>query len=157
MRTRGGIEVRSVPPNTVPIRQCGTVVPQTKGHLALTQGSQSPQTSVTTAAYVSDTMGTRLRGEKCMFIQFAFSASACFIPSQPVHLAPTTPQRTAIALSIALPDALGRPIHPSSPVPSAKETHQGGEAALSCRLCLTACNLRQIDAPIRRDGDLDAR
>jgi hypothetical protein len=33
------------------------------------------------------------------------------------------------------------------PCPSAAEVHQGGEAALSCRLCLIACNSRQIDEP----------
>ena len=51
----------------------------------------------------------------------------------------------AIASAIANFGALSNRLNPSSLAPSAVEVHQGGEAALSCRLCLIACNSRQFD------------
>jgi hypothetical protein len=67
------------------------------------------------------------------------------------------PQSGAIAPAIAF--AIASAIHIDSLRQShdSGEVHQGGEAAVSCRLCLTACNLRQFDEAATGEASLDAR
>jgi len=65
--------------------------------------------------------------------------------------------RGAIASALVNFGALSNRLNPFSLAPLVAEVHQGPGAALSCRLYLTACNLRQIDAGPALRGARDAR
>ncbi len=54
-------------------------------------------------------------------------------------------RRAAIALGMAVSCVQCNPVKLPFAAPPAAEVHQGGDAALSCRPCLIACNSRQID------------
>ncbi len=66
------------------------------------------------------------------------------------------PLRRTIVSRIGILFACGRRLAQSCQPIAAEEVHHGGEAALSCRLCLTACNLRQFDEAANRGEGLDA-
>ena len=96
-------------------------------------------------AFLVSTIGVRPRGQKCTqtvpLCKSCLSTAIPFLASTPLQALeqPLTDAYTALRDdSAALSDSVG-------PCPSAAEVHQGGEAALSCRLCLIACNSRQID------------
>lgn len=55
------------------------------------------------------------------------------------------PQSGAIACAKARPGGSSLESGTCIAKRSAEEAHQGGDAAPSCRLCLIACNSRQID------------
>jgi hypothetical protein len=95
-------------------------------------------------AFLVSTIGVRPRGQKCTktvpFCKSCLSTAAPFLASTPLHdlEQPLRDAYTALSGdSPALSDSVG-------PCPSAVEVHQGGEAALSCRLCLIACNSRKF-------------
>jgi hypothetical protein len=70
-------------------------------------------------------------------------------------LASTPFQDLQEPLRIAYTALGGVPAAPSAdagPCPLAEEVHHGGNAALSCRPCLIACNSRQIDEQESGDG-----
>lgn len=80
-------------------------------------------------------------------------AISCVHPYPSLPIASRKPLRRTIVSRIGIPFACGRRLTQSCQPIAAEEVHQGGEAALSCRLCLTACNLRQFDeAAIREEG-----
>jgi hypothetical protein len=60
---------------------------------------------------------------------------------------PRTRQSIAIAMSKGISDAQASQFKPPWRAPFAVEVHQGGDAAVSCRLCLIACNLRKFTFP----------
>ena len=95
-------------------------------------------------ALLVSTIGVRPRGQKCTqtfpFCKSCIQAAAHFLASTPLQ-----------QLQKPLRDAYTT-LGGDSPAPSiravvcplADGVHQGGEAALSCRLCLIACNSRKF-------------
>jgi hypothetical protein len=85
------------------------------------------------------------RGLKCNhFANILYTREYGKLPPR-VAFCPSAPQRTVITLAIAVSGVLAEEFAPHCPAPSAEEVHQGGDAALSCRLCLIACNSCQFD------------
>jgi hypothetical protein len=96
-------------------------------------------------AFLVSTIGVRPRGQKCT--QTVPLCKSClhdaipFLASTPLHdlEQPLRDAYTALGgVSLASLAGVG-------PCPSAAEVHQGGDTALSCRLCLIACNSRHGD------------
>jgi hypothetical protein len=91
------------------------------------------------------TIGVRPRGQKCTqtvpFCKSCLSSAIPFLASTPLQdlEQPLRDAYTALGgVSLASLAGVG-------PCPSAAEVHQGGDTALSCRLCLIACNSRHGD------------
>jgi hypothetical protein len=89
-------------------------------------------------AFLVSTIGVRPRGQKCTqtvpLCKSCLSTAIPFLASTPLQdlQEPLRDAYTALCGdSPALSGIVG-------PCPSAAEVHQGGEAALSCRLCLIA-------------------
>src|ERR1035438_1805359 len=98
-------------------------------------------------AFLDSTIGVRPRGQKCTqtvpFCNSCLSTALPFLASTPLQDL-EQPLRDAYTALSGDSSALCTSVaHCQSGV----EVHQGGEAALSCRLCLIACNSRQIDEP----------
>jgi hypothetical protein len=98
-------------------------------------------------AFLVSTIGVRPRGQKCTqtvpLCKSCLSSAVPFLADTPLQdlEQPLRDAYTALTGdSLALCASVG-------PCPSAAEVHQGGDAAPSCRLCLIACNSRQIDEP----------
>lgn len=72
-------------------------------------------------------------------------ASPCAFPCLTLLLASKKAQRGTIAPAIAFVIASATLIDSLYQLQHSVEVHQGGDAALSCRLCLIACNSRQFD------------
>jgi hypothetical protein len=95
-------------------------------------------------AFLVSTIGVRPRGQKCTqtvpFCKSCLSIAAPFLASTPLQDLQQPLRDAYTALS-------GNPPASSTSIgsrPSAEEVHQGGKAALSCRLCLIACNSRKF-------------
>jgi hypothetical protein len=86
------------------------------------------------------------RGLKCAHTTFALGARGLRNMLPRVVFDSPAPQRTTIAMAKAISGELVDHLRPPYSAPSAAEVHHGGNAARSCRLCLIACNSRQIDA-----------
>jgi hypothetical protein len=97
-------------------------------------------------AFLVSTIGVRPRGQKCTqtvpFCKSCFSSATPFLASTPLQ-ALEQPLRDAYTAlcghSLASPALAG-----AVDCPSAAGVPQGGNAALSCRLCLIACNSRKF-------------
>lgn len=98
-------------------------------------------------AFLVSTIGLRPRGQKCTqtvpLCKACIRDAAALLASTPLQDLHEPLQGAYTALGGDSP-ALSAGV---SSCPSAAAAHQGGEAALSCRLCLIACNSRQIDEP----------
>jgi hypothetical protein len=107
--------------------------------------SLCPRPADYSLAFLVSTIGVRPRGQKCT--QTVPLCKTCFRNAIP-FLAATPLQDLQEPLRSAYTE-LGGVSLPSSacagPCPSADEDHQGGDAAVSCRLCLIACNSRHGD------------
>ena len=98
-------------------------------------------------AFLVSTIGVRPRGQKCTqtvpLCKACIRHAARFLASTPLQPLQQPLKRAYTELgghSEAISDDTGT-------CPASAEAHQGGAAALSCRLCLIACNSRQIDEP----------
>ena len=98
-------------------------------------------------AFLVSTIGARPRGQKCTqtvpLCKSCLSTAVPFLASTPLQDLEQPLKDAYTALSGDPPALLAAIVS----CPLAVEAHQGGEAALSCRLCLIACNSRQIDEP----------
>jgi hypothetical protein len=115
-------------------------------------------------AFLVSTIGVRPRGQKCTqtlpLCKSCLSTAIPFLASTPLQdlQEPLRDAYTALSGdSSALSDSVG-------PCPSAAEVHQGDEPALSCRLCLIACNSRKFTfressalSPVPEEGLSGAR
>lgn len=109
--------------------------------------SRCPRPADYSLAFLVSTIGVRPRGQKCTqtvpLCKSCLSTAIPFLASTPLQdlQQPLRDAYTAMSGDFqALSDSVG-------PCPSAAEVHQGDEGATSCRLCLIACNSRQIDEP----------
>ena len=84
------------------------------------------------------------RGSKCNSLATSSSAPVLGAGLPVVILAPPAPQSPVIAISTTISSAFCTRFNRHWPVPPAGGVHQGGNAALSCRLCLIACNSRKF-------------
>ena len=152
MRINGGIEVRNPPSIQTLILPFETAARWSRGHLALLSDSQFPRPTGFPFTLLPTTIDVHLRGQECTPNPVSLQSFSCYkaLPSSMPD--PPAPQRTAIALSRAILGVLGNPFKLHYPAPLAEEVHQGGDAAPSCRLCLTACNSRQFDEVPEPEG-----
>jgi hypothetical protein len=97
-------------------------------------------------AFLVSIIGVRPRGQKCTqtvpLCKSCIQAAAPLLASTPLQnlREPLTTAYTALGGGTKAAAPAGRPcLHKS-----ADGDHQGGEAALSCRLCLIACNSRKF-------------
>ena len=107
--------------------------------------SRCPRPADYSLAFLVSTIGVRPRGQKCT--QTVPLCKSCLSTAIP-FLAPTPLQDLQQPLKDAYTALCGDSPALSYSVgrcPAAAEVHQGGEAALSCRLCLIACNSRHGD------------
>ena len=107
--------------------------------------SRFPRPADFSLAFLVSTIGVRPRGQKCT--QTIPPCKSCLRSANPLQAStPLQESQTPHTDTNALP---GGTVSASSGSGGhcqlADEVHQGGEAALSCRLCLIACNSRQID------------
>jgi len=106
--------------------------------------SRCPQPADYSLAFLVSTIGVRPRGQKCTqtipLCKACIQAAAPFLASTPLRnlQEPLTDAYTALAGDSSASS--------TGAVECARgdEVHQGGEAALSCRLCLIACNSRKF-------------
>ena len=106
--------------------------------------SRCPRPADFSLAFLVSTIGVRPRGQKCT--QTVPLCNSClrhaipFLASTPLQplQEPLTDAYTALGGDSPASCAGARAC------PLAAEVHQGGEAALSCRLCLIACNSRKF-------------
>jgi hypothetical protein len=127
----------------------GTLRPSPAGtgrHMDRKSCNQCARPAEFSLAFLVSTIGARPRGQKCTvtvpFCKHCIRNAAPFLASSSFQ-----------DLEEPLRDAYTRLEGGSTPspvracaCPSAAEVHQGGNTAVSCRLCLIACNSRQIDA-----------
>jgi len=107
--------------------------------------SRCPRPADFSLAFLVSTIGVRPRGQKCT--QTVPLCKACVRDAASL-LASTPLQDLQEPLSEAYTTLSGDSPASSAGLGrchSAAEVHQGGDAAPSCRLCLIACNSRQID------------
>ena len=95
-------------------------------------------------AFLMSTIGVRPRGSKCT--QTIPSFKSCIRSADPIQ--DSTPlqefQQPHGGAYTALGDAVPASSGSGGHCQLADEVHQGGEVALSCRLCLIACNSRKF-------------
>jgi hypothetical protein len=115
-------------------------------------------------AFLVSTIGVRPRGQKCTqtvpFCKSCLRDAAPFLASTPFqHL--QEPLKAAYTALGGSPTGSTASVGPWQP---ADGVHQGGEAALSCRLCLIACNSRKFTCgqaasvfPVSGEGLSDGR
>jgi hypothetical protein len=107
--------------------------------------SRCPRPADFSIALIVSTIGVRPRGQKCTqtvpFCKSCIHAAAPFLAATPFQdlQEPLKDAYTALGGIPAAPSA------DPGPCPSAGAVHQGGDAALSCRPCLIACNSRHGD------------
>jgi hypothetical protein len=77
--------------------------------------------------------------------------------SKPCPPTPAILCRFAKAVLFALCGGIDSALEQFQVLARAEEVHQGGKAAPSCRLCLTACNSRQFDEVTASTGGPNAR
>lgn len=107
--------------------------------------SRCPRPADFSLAFLVSNIGVRPRGQKCT--QTDPFCETCFRDAIPFR-ASTPLQDLEQPLRIAYTALGGASLASSAcavPRPSADGDHQGGKAALSCRLCLIACNSRPGD------------
>jgi hypothetical protein len=88
---------------------------------------------------------------------FTLSAPPSSVGRARAPLPPRGCRESVITRLAAIPRALYARLEPSRFPRRAGAVHQGGEAAVSCRLCLTACNLRHFGEVPYGKGGPDAR
>src|SRR5665213_2724661 len=95
-------------------------------------------------AFLVSTIGVRPRGQKCTqtvpLCKSCLSTAIPFLASTPLQDLQEPLRNAYTALSGDSPASSAGAVA----CQSADEVHQGGEAALSCRLCLIACNSRKF-------------
>jgi hypothetical protein len=96
-------------------------------------------------AFLVSTIGVRPRGQKCTltvpFCKHCIRSAAPFLASTPFQDLEEPLREAYTSLeggSTPSPEC-------ACAFPSAAEAHQGGDAVVSCRLCLIACNSRHGD------------
>ena len=93
-------------------------------------------------AFLVSTIGVRPRGHKCtQTVPLCKSCLHDAVPFTPLQDLEQPLRDAYTALGGDSPASCAS----VGPCLSAAEVHQGSEAALSCRLCLIACNSRQFD------------
>jgi hypothetical protein len=109
--------------------------------------SLRPQPAILSLVLLPSALGVLPQGDICNHIPTRSQAAACSPLLLGSLLVLPVPQRSAIPLPLRGSGSLCNLFQLVRTHPSAVEVHQGGKAAWSCRLCLIACNSRQIDEP----------
>jgi len=110
--------------------------------------SRCPRPADFSVAFLVSTIGIRPRGQKCTqtipLCKACLCVAAPFLGSTPLKdlEQPLKDAYTALGGSSAASSA------DACICPSEAEVHHSGEAAVSCRLCLIACNSRKFTFPL---------
>ena len=107
--------------------------------------SRCPRPSDFSPAFLVSTIGVRPRGQKCT--QTIPPCKSCLRSANPLQASTPLQESQTPHTDALLGSAVSASSGSGGHCQLAEEDHQGGEAALSCRLCLIACNSRQIDEP----------